>query len=425
MAKNALQALDDLDWLGEDSLLFISDEADDRAELGRGNGLGPATSTAVAAFGLEVAAEAPVETPGAPDLSDLPDTGPFLSFEIGGALGTPGGNGTDGSMITLIDAVFAARGGGGGGGGKNKPKGDPDGPTATYVSGAVDTDSKDNYNIQIDFYGDSAIWTGTYSDGETYDFGEAFIAAANFLSSIIAVGANDVKDMRGNLVYDDLVIDVYIVDIADPDVIGRGGPTGVRATDRLTATGIIEIDIDFAVTYLRSGLLDDVVFHEMMHVLGFGTLWDLNDLLDTTSIQVGGAETKKPTDDVYKTTIIYTGDEANAAAEDAEVVYPLVVEQDGGSGTAGGHWDELWIDADGNEHYDGGYDNEIMTGFIDETNYLSAFSVASLVDIGYTLVSSDDGPADYALLASSLSTDSLSADIVLNSDLGFADYLLA
>ena len=47
------------------------------------------------------------------------------------------------------------------------------------------------------------------------------------------------------------------------------------------------------------------------------------------------------------------------------------VETEGGSGTAGSHWD------------DATYGNELMTGYIDQSNYFSSMSAASFGDLGY------------------------------------------
>jgi hypothetical protein len=50
----------------------------------------------------------------------------------------------------------------------------------------------------------------------------------------------------------------------------------------------------------------------------------------------------------------------------------IPVEDNGGSGTAGSHWDEEALT------------NELMTGYINTNgNYLSKFSVMSLADLGY------------------------------------------
>ncbi len=117
----------------------------------------------------------------------------------------------------------------------------------------------------------------------------------------------------------------------------------------------MEFDTADATNYFAQGLWDDIVMHELMHVVGFGTLWEYGsrDLVDGT-LYVGPAGTSA-----------YGGD--------------IPIEQDGGSGTAGGHWDEDTLD------------NELMTGYIDASNYLAEYSVMSLDDLGYIV----DGYVDY------------------------------
>ncbi len=73
------------------------------------------------------------------------------------------------------------------------------------------------------------------------------------------------------------------------------------------------------------GTLHDVIAHEMGHVLGVGTVWDLKGLLV-------GAGTANPT---------FVGPEAmaefGALLGDGEA-QPVPVENTGGPGTSDGHW---------------------------------------------------------------------------------------
>ncbi len=57
-----------------------------------------------------------------------------------------------------------------------------------------------------------------------------------------------------------------------------------------------------------------------------------------------------------------------------------LIESDGGSGTAGGNWDEET------------YDTELMTGYIDTSNYIADMTYNTLEDLGYVL------DIDYAYL---------------------------
>ncbi len=123
----------------------------------------------------------------------------------------------------------------------------------------------------------------------------------------------------------------------------------------------------------QAGFLDEVIVHEMGHVLGIGTIWSTLDLLQGAG-----------TDDPY-----FTGAAALQAFLDVGgAVYagnPVPVANTGGAGTRDAHWRESV------------FDNELMTGFLNGgvANPLSVVSIASLEDLGYVV---DLGAADaYAL----------------------------
>jgi hypothetical protein len=112
-------------------------------------------------------------------------------------------------------------------------------------------------------------------------------------------------------------------------------------------------------------LLDEVVTHEMGHVMGIGTLWPEQGLL-ADAVSEGGVDPH------------FTGTQAIAAFNAAGGTdYPdekVPVETEGGPGTEDSHWRESV------------FDNELMTGFINVgPNPLSAVTVASLADQGYTV----------------------------------------
>jgi hypothetical protein len=106
------------------------------------------------------------------------------------------------------------------------------------------------------------------------------------------------------------------------------------------------------------GTLDDLVLHEIGHIIGFGTIWRELGLLT-------GAGSADPR---------FGGPHALAAYRliDAAVV-SVPVENTGAIGTRDGHWRESI------------FENELMTGYLSGTpNPLSAITVASLQDLGYT-----------------------------------------
>ena len=268
--------------------------------------------------------------------------------------GEPGASGApaDGSLI-FLDFGASGKGGvpnGGNGGGNGGGDGGDEDPNvlSSYISGDAG-----GYNIEIDFKGS---WTS--------DLQAAFIDASELISDLIVGDIADVR-YRGKII-DDIRIDAKLEEIdGEGGILGRAGPTAIRSDGYLPATAIMEFDVADAANFntMPSGsegtLWDDIVTHEMMHSIGFGTIWTYLDLLS-------GGGTATPT---------FTGANATTEYESAYNVTNsggVPVEQDGGQGTRDSHWDEET------------FNNEIMTGYINNSdNYLSAMTVASLDDLGY------------------------------------------
>lgn len=262
---------------------------------------------------------------------------------------------------------------------------------ATYISGAGDVDGIDYFNIQIQFFGD---WD--------FNLMEAFGAAADFLSSVITQGlvsdplAFYSFDNARNPSYfevDDLMIEAYLTNIdGEGGVLGQAGPYSIRsASDPTTVVGVMEFDIADALQLDTLNSWDATVLHEMLHVLGLGTLWSYSGV-------VGGTSRGK---DPY---LYYTG-EAGLAEYHAEGnTGDLLIETDGGRGTAGGHWD------------DDTYINELMTGYLWSDTplnesppvYLADWTIMSLNDIGYSTV--DLAATGANALASGIDLDDVSFD---------------
>ena len=360
MARSALRALDRLELPGVDSFLFINDNADDRAEQGRNNGLDDAhdhagTYAPSSVVGLDIAGIAPEEMPAE---LDHPIGPPALGIGTGGSGAAGAGGGSrptvDIGAITVLDPHFMGGKGGvpGPSGGRKGGGGDGDpGVLKNYYSGSsLGTDTNvgaydDGFDIWIEFKG---TWT--------QELQQAFIDAANYFTTIITDDIGGGGAYRGKII-DDLYVTAELKAIDGVGgVLGRAGPSAVWTATSLTAAGQMQFDSADAQAYFNLGLWDDIVTHELMHVLGFGTLWEYGrDLVDGFNY-IGQSAL-----DAYRSAG-YTG-----------ATY-IPVEDGGGSGTAGGHWDE---DALG---------NELMTGYINNGgNYLSAFSVMALQDLGYAV----------------------------------------
>ena len=106
------------------------------------------------------------------------------------------------------------------------------------------------------------------------------------------------------------------------------------------------------------GRIEDVILHEMAHVLGFGTLWSRKNLIQGSGTMdprfIGAASIREYTD----------------LDPDGGGTVPL--SNTGGAGTREGHWRELIVG------------DELLTGFLSGTDRpLSRLSVAAFEDIGY------------------------------------------
>lgn len=193
----------------------------------------------------------------------------------------------------------------------------------------------------------------------------AFTAAADRWTRLIV---GDLPNVRvDGEVIDDVLIRAQGVAIDGPGgILGQAGPTHLRPRSRrrwsqLPAKGIMSFDTADLARMESDGTLNDVITHEMGHVLGCGTLWGsaYKDLLK-------GTNTQNPT----------------FAGEGAMREYRVLrgggrrrrvpVENTGGPGTRLGHWRERV------------FRNELMSGYIAQPgNPLSRVTAASLDDLGY------------------------------------------
>lgn len=156
--------------------------------------------------------------------------------------------------------------------------------------------------------------------------------------------------------------------------LGFAGPTNYfyQGGFRFATKGSMTFDSDDLTVLENSGRLCDVIKHEMGHVLGFGTLWGSNEVSSAGTGQYTGA--------------------AALAAYQSEFNQPnatfVPVELGGGTGTANYHWDE----GDGGaltgitDRQGRDMRNELMTGWLNTSPFLSETTIQSFADIGYVVV---------------------------------------
>jgi hypothetical protein len=247
------------------------------------------------------------------------------------------------TMTWLDTSAFAKGSGNAKSGTKNSGGGGTEtaaldsGIVGTYYSGLANGEA--GYDIRIDFKGTG--WT----DG----LRKAFTGAADYFTKVITA------DIGGGGYYNGIYVDdLYIVAELKPidgsgGILGQGGPRTIWSSSELTKTGSMQFDSADASTYLNKGLWDDIITHEMMHVLGFGTLWNYGK------------------DPLILTSGKYTGEEGLAAYQ------------------AAGHPNATYIPVQGAHWSESALGNELMTPYINGSNYLSSFSLMSLADLGYNV----------------------------------------
>lgn len=201
-----------------------------------------------------------------------------------------------------------------------------------------------------------------FGEGLTESQKAAFKGAADRWTQII-VGDLPAVRVEGRIVDDLLilasgeVLPAGILGVASPthfrpEIAGKSAFLPARGEMKLSTVALAQMEAD--------GTLQDVITHEMGHILGVGTVWSLKNLLV-------GAGTNSP---------IFIGatamQEYATLLNDGTVSTPVPVENDGDEGTADGHWEESI------------FGHELMSGFIGQANNpISRVTVGSLQDMGY------------------------------------------
>lgn len=183
-----------------------------------------------------------------------------------------------------------------------------------------------------------------------------------------------------------LTIDVNLAPNDGPGgTLGSAGPTQARLTPNYVyaSAGSMNFDTADIAGLEASDELDDVIVHEMGHVLGIGTLWSSSAL---------GSQFQGRQELYVSGSGQYTGANGVAAynEEFSQAGAFVPVELGGGPGTADGHWNEVDNGAanTGIVSLITGQDLrfEIMTGWLNGPLFISNLTIASIQDIGYDTI---------------------------------------
>ena len=166
------------------------------------------------------------------------------------------------------------------------------------------------------------------------------------------------------------------------NILGFGGPCFIRSSSGLTVVGVMKFDSADIGGLIADGAVMAVVLHEMGHVIGFGTLWDLpSPPFPAACLQLPST----PPDDIQDTYFSCPkgraqfdsiGGTSYAGGQKVPVencgtspyVFPTCT-----TGTVNSHWRKVV------------FGNELMVGFLSSNPMLSVVTVAAQEDLGYTV----------------------------------------
>ncbi len=242
----------------------------------------------------------------------------------------------------------------------------------TVLAVALGTTTAQAEIIDLDF-------TGLDPANVTAETIAAFRGAEAFWDNRILGYSNTIPGDIRNQLNGRLTISVFDQDFGGGVLAAAGVAADVTSVlggrNRAVATDSVMFFDPDTIAGFNQDDLQDVVIHEMGHALGFGTLWEANNLIQPIPPRGGVLQ--------------YRGINARRTfAQEAGFNRPQVgfvpIELEGGAGTALSHWDDdnfFFNSIDRNNRI------ELMTGFfVDNTErFISETTFASLVDLGYVV----------------------------------------
>jgi hypothetical protein len=237
---------------------------------------------------------------------------------------------------------------------------------------SVTAEIQSDYNLQV-------RWT-TSSPGGAIE--QAFTNAVNRIRAIIVgapapVNATNLGGCNGPPVTETIQGLIIWATVEPIDgagsILGSAGPCYMRNSDSLSYMGRMRFDVADLDNMVNNGTLEAVILHEMLHVIGIGTLWRP----PFKSLQIGSAPATTPffTGPLARSACInqHAGSSVCGGGVPIEDCVGIV---GCGSGTINSHWKELT------------FRTELMTGYVSGAgipNPFSRMTIQALADLGYTV----------------------------------------
>jgi hypothetical protein len=225
---------------------------------------------------------------------------------------------------------------------------------------------------------------------------EAFDAARARWARVIreTIGTSEFRLTQGSCgspdtTHVETVTDVLILAEVDSidgpgNILGQAGPClfrRLRSGRVMPLVGVMQFDSSDMRTMATTGRLQNVIAHEMGHVLGIGTTWSSFFNNGAALAVQGGSDPRYsgPSGVLASAGMGFTGLSVNDLGSVLLERVPL--ENTGGSGTAGSHWRRSV------------FGNELMNGFAGSgLQPLSLLTVQAMADMGYVVNTSAAEP---------------------------------
>jgi len=253
--------------------------------------------------------------------------------------------------------------------------------TLGTIVGNVNATVATQYNIIVRYFGDpmtpanQALFENAAARIEAIITGDVINAQAN------NVDLNDFCSTTGlptlNEEIDDIIIYAAITAMDGAgSTLAQATPCVGRntAVGTMVAAGMMKFDAADFPSLASGGNIQEVITHEMLHVLGSGTLWETDRALITGK---GGADPRFLGNLARQSCVAFGGTVSCASS--------VPLENTGGTGTRDFHWRESV------------FGTELMTGFLNPgVNPLSSMTIASMADLGFVVNNSDNDAFTFA-----------------------------
>ncbi len=276
------------------------------------------------------------------------------------------------------------------------------GPTCDLAGGAA----AGLYHIELQFR------TSVTADQQT-----AFQDAAARLEKVVTGQLNTVAVNKScdtgsgvvpvNQTVGGLLILVSVQDLGSTGILAQSGPCIIRSNNHLPLVGSMTFNSQYLST-LSTDDLHKTVLHEMLHTLGFGTLWGAPSTAGYGFNMVASAGKAGASFTGFQALCGAKGQNSAPGSWSSVPVEDCVVHPTAtcGSGTQDSHW--RWAV----------FGNELMTGWIvPGPQPLSATTIASLHDLGYQIDLTQADAFAVSTTAAVHALEGVTAPISLGDDL--------